>query len=220
MLEVISIDGPSASGKSTVARKVAAKLGWIYVDSGALYRAVAWKAHRDAVDVKDVAAVEGLARDLTMEFNITDGAVSYTIDGVDPGDEIRLKSVNDIVSNIAAVPLVRECVVGWLRGMTQLGKLVMEGRDIGTAVFPDACWKFYLNASSEERARRRHVEMEEKGIGEDLNAVAKSLQNRDEMDSTRKIDPLCIPEGAEVIDSTGMEADDVAEMIAASITEK
>ena len=220
MLEVISIDGPSASGKSTVARKVAAKLGWIYVDSGALYRAVAWKAHRDAVDVKDVAAVEGLARDLTMEFNITDGAVSYTIDGVDPGDEIRLKSVNDIVSNVAAVPLVRELVVGWLRGMTQLGKLVMEGRDIGTAVFPDARWKFYLNASSEERARRRHVEMEEKGIGEDLNAVAKSLQNRDEMDSTRKIDPLCIPEGAEVIDSTGMEADDVAEMIATSITEK
>lgn len=220
MLEVISIDGPSASGKSTVARKVAAKLGWIYVDSGALYRAVAWKAHRDAVDVKDVAAVEGLARDLTMEFNITDGAVSYTIDGVDPGDEIRLKSVNDIVSNVAAVPLVRELVVGWLRGMTELGKLVMEGRDIGTAVFPDACWKFYLNASSEERARRRHVEMEEKGIGEDLNAVAKSLQNRDEIDSTRKIDPLCIPEGAEVIDSTGMEADDVAEMIAANITEK
>lgn len=220
MLEVISIDGPSASGKSTVARKVAARLGWIYVDSGALYRAVAWKANRDGVDAQDVAALEELARNVSMEFTTSDGAVSYTIDGVDPGDEIRLKSVNDIVSNVAAVPLVRERVVGWLRGMSDLGPLVMEGRDIGTAVFPDACWKFYLNASSEERARRRHVEMEEKGIGEDLSAVAQSLQNRDKIDSTRKVDPLRIPEGAQVIDSTGLNADQVAELIASCVNEK
>ena len=215
MHDVVSIDGPSASGKSTVARKVAARLGWIYVDSGALYRAVAWKAKRDAVDAKDAQAVSKLVACIKVKFAVAGGAVKFTVDGVDPGDEIRLKDVNDTVSYVAAVPEVRQRVVEWLRGMTSMGSLVMEGRDIGTAVFPDARCKFYLNASAEERARRRHVEMIQKGAGEELGAVSESLKKRDKIDSTRKMDPLRIPEGAEVIDSTGMTADQVADLIAA-----
>lgn len=219
MREVISIDGPAASGKSTVARKVAGKLGWIYVDSGSLYRAVAWKALKAGIDVENVGAVEELTRAVKMKFSIVADAMSYTIDGEDPGDAIRTKSVNDIVSNIAAVPAVREAVVGWLRDISEIGRLVMEGRDIGTAVFPDAKWKFYLSASDEERARRRCAEMEQKGIGEDLKAVAESLRKRDVIDSTRAMDPLRIPEGAAIIDSTGMDADEVASLIAAQVAE-
>jgi len=215
--EVISIDGPSASGKSTVARKVAQRLGWIYVDSGSLYRAVAWKALKDSIDAEDRVAVEGLVGRIDMNFNVTEGAMVFTIDGDDPGEEIRLKKVNDVVSHVAAVPAVRERVVGWLRSMLGLGDLVMEGRDIGTAVFPDAVNKFYLSASAEERARRRHVEMSEKGRGEDLGAVTESLKRRDTIDSTRKVDPLRVPQGAQEIDSTGMSADEVADLIASKV---
>ncbi len=218
MGEVISIDGPSASGKSTVARKVAEKLGWIYVDSGSLYRAVAWKAYKEGVDVEDADAVAVLANGIDMKFVVEGGAVTFAIDGVRPGNEIRVKSVNDIVSNVAAVAAVRERIVGWLRGMASLGGLVMEGRDIGSAVFPDARFKFYLSASAEERARRRHVEMRKKGIGEeDLSEVTESLKRRDAIDSSREKDPLRVPEGAEVIDSTGMSIDDVASLIACKV---
>ncbi len=219
MRNVISIDGPSASGKSTVARKVAGKLGWLYIDSGSLYRAVAWKALKERVDVEDIGAVEKMTRGVNMVFSIVADAMTYTIDGVDPGDDIRAKPVNDIVSNVAAIPVVRESVVGWLRDMSDIGKLVMEGRDIGTAVFPDAKWKFYLNASAEERARRRCLEMEQKGIGEDLDAVTESLKKRDLIDSTRAMDPLRIPDGATIIDSTGMDAEGVAELIVAKVVE-
>lgn len=219
MGRVIAVDGPSASGKSTVARKVAAKLGWVYVDSGALYRAMAWKALRDGVDCKDTGAVEQMVRGVKMDFFTAGGAVVYRIDGADPGDEIRTKAVNDVVSYVAAVPLVREYVVRWLRRMAELGDLVMEGRDIGTAVFPGAEWKFYLNASEEERARRRHVEMEQKGIAENFDAVQKSLKNRDSIDSTRKKDPLRVADGAHMIDSTGMDAGQVAGCILAAVNE-
>lgn len=219
MGKVIAVDGPSASGKSTVARKVAIALGWVYVDSGSLYRAMAWKALKDSVDTRDANAVENMVRTVKMDFLVADGAVVYRIDGVNPGDEIRTKAVNDVVSNVAAVALVREHVVGWLRGMAELGDLVMEGRDIGTAVFPAAEWKFYLNASEEERARRRHVEMSAKGMGEDFDAVQRSLKNRDTIDSTRKVDPLRVADDAEIIDSTGMDADQVAGLILSKVAE-
>lgn len=220
MHNVVAIDGPAASGKSTVAKKVAKGLGWLYVDSGALYRAVAWKVSGEGLDSSDAGAVAALADQTEMTFSVKDGVVSYAIDGVNPGDEIRRKPVNDIVSAVAAVPRVRERVVSWLREMLKLGSLVMEGRDIGTAVFPDARWKFYLNASEEERARRRHQEMEQKGMGEALKEVRRSIQNRDSIDSTRAKDPLKIAAGAFVIDSTGMEADGVASLILGHVLEK
>ena len=214
MREVIAIDGPSASGKSTVARKVAAALDRVYVDSGSLYRGVAWKAVSETVDATDKSAVEKLVRGIEMEFALSEGAILYKIDGIDPGEEIREKSVNDIVSNIAAVPLVRERVVGWLRDMSEVGMIVMEGRDIGTAVFPDARWKFYLKASAEERARRRYEEMQAKGLGqESLEAITESLRNRDRIDSTREVDPLRVADGAVTIDSTGVSADEVVALI-------
>jgi cytidylate kinase len=204
---VIAIDGPSASGKSTVARMVAKELGWLYVDSGALYRAVTWKALKDGLDTKDSTAVAALAESLTPQFGIKDGAVSFELDGIALNRELRTENINRNVSPVAAEPTVRKLVTQWLRDMLELGNLVMEGRDIGTAVFADSQFKFYLDASPEERARRRHAEMEE---AMSVNDVQESLSRRDEIDSKRMTAPLQIADDADIIDSTAMDADQVS----------
>ena len=211
--EVGAIDGPSASGKSTVARQVAAEMGFLYVDSGALYRAITWYALRENVDVRDFDAVANMLPRIEMAFSIADGAVTYRLNGEDPGLEIRREAVNRAVSYVAANLPVRAKVVGWLRGMISLGSLVVEGRDIGTAVFPATRWKFYLDASPEVRAQRRHAEMA--GREEDTSAseVADSLKRRDAIDSTRSKDPLRIAEGATVVDSTAMSGGEVVQAI-------
>jgi CMP/dCMP kinase len=217
MSRIVSVDGPSASGKSTVARIVARELKWSYVDSGSLYRGVTWFALSRGIDCRDAAAIEKLAADMKMEFHVQDGAVRFRVEGADPGEEIRAQRINENVSHVAAVPCVRRSVVAWLRGMTKLGNLVMEGRDIGTAVFPDAEFKFYLDASEEERARRRHAEMTEQGKPVTLDQVGGSLKRRDAIDSTRKMDPLRPAADAVRIDSTAMGRDAVAAFILKSI---
>lgn len=214
--DVIAIDGPSASGKSTVARGVAAGLGRLYVDSGALYRAVAWKVLQKNLDPADEAAVEGVAESIAMQFFVASGAVAFEIDGERPGDALRLEAVNRSVSPVAANPFVREKVTGWLRSMRSLGKLVMEGRDIGSVVFPASRYKFYLDASPEERARRRHAEMTENLSVDDITA---SLKRRDQIDSRRMTAPLTIAKDATVIDSTGLNIDEVVQKVLALIQE-
>lgn len=214
---VIAIDGPSASGKSTVARQVAARLGRLYVDSGAVYRGVTWKALRDGVPTDNAERVAALLEGMDIRFFVAEGAVRFRIDGIEPGAELRTAALNEHVSKIAAMPAVRVKVVGWLREMTKLGALVMEGRDIGTAVFPQARFKFYLNASAEERARRRHAEIESGADKASMTAVKESLKRRDTIDSGRKMDPLRVAEGAEVIDSTAMGIAEVVELIAGRI---
>jgi len=213
LYKVIAIDGPSASGKSTVARKVAAGLGYQYVDSGALYRGIAWKASSMGADVSVADDVVVAMERMTVAFFVEAGAVRYRIDGYEPRAEIRTEKVSEQVSLVAAIPEVRVRVTQWLREMTGFGNLVMEGRDIGTVVFPDAAAKFYLDASPEERARRRHAELKPAGETADVGRVMNSLKNRDQRDSGRKTAPLKLAEDAQVVDTTGLSIDLVVEEI-------
>ena len=217
-INVVAIDGPSASGKSTVARRVARELGWNYVDSGAMYRGLTWTCYRAGVDVKDAAAVMALlARQVWTLVDDGAGAVTFEIDGVRYTQELRSEPVRERVSDIAAIPGVREFMVRQFRRSAGLGPLVMEGRDIGTVVFPDTRHKFYLDASPEERARRRLgdiLELEGRG---DVAHVKSSLERRDQKDSSRSVAPLKRAADAEVIDSTGMSIDQVVAHIVSRV---
>jgi len=210
---VVSIDGPSASGKSTVARQVALGLGYLYVDSGSVYRGVTWKSLESGVDVSDRIRVSRVVANIKMEFFIESRAVRFRIDGADLDLELRSKAVNDSVSRVAAITEVRKQVVAWLRDLVRFGDLVMEGRDIGTAVFPDAKYKFYLDADPRERARRRHAEMAQGIAGISVPEVSESLHRRDAIDSGREMDPLKVACGAVLVDSTSMSIDEVTGLI-------
>ena len=209
----VAIDGPSASGKSTVARRVAEELHFVYVDSGALYRGVTWKALREGVDVQQSEQVVDLIQRVTVEYFLRDQCAYFTIDGEDPSTQVRSEPVRERVSDVAAIPEVRAHLVRLLRETTRFGSVVMEGRDIGTVVFPDSPFKFCLDAHPEERARRRSKELERMEGESDVAKVMTSLQRRDQKDSMRKTAPLQIALGAKVIDSTTMQIDDVVQMI-------
>jgi cytidylate kinase len=218
MKTVIAIDGPSASGKSTVARRVATALGWLYVDSGALYRGITWKALGSGLDVNDSDQVAGLLKEVDLGFFVEAGAVRFRIGAVAPGKELRTKEIDEAVSWVAAMPSVRLKVVGWLKDLTRFGSLVMEGRDIGTAVFPDAELKFYLDASPRERARRRHVDMTRAREAVSVTDVSERLLRRDAIDKGRGMDPLVIASGAMVIDSTSLSIDESVERILTAVS--
>jgi cytidylate kinase len=195
---VIAIDGPAGSGKSTVARAVAALLGWSFLDTGAMYRAVTWEALRRGVDVYDADALAAVAKDVTLTT-----LPRVTVNGHDVEDEIRTDDINVAVSVVAANPRVRSSMVARQRELAAAQPLgtVVEGRDITTVVFPNASVKIFLTASLEERARRRGDE------GED------SVARRDEADSTRDASPLRQADDALVLDTTGRDVDDVAQEI-------
>jgi cytidylate kinase len=213
LVTVVAIDGPSASGKSTVAWRTAQALGWIYVDSGALYRGMTWKALREGVDIARPEDVAALVPRLQWAFIEEERAIRFTIDGEDPGQQLRSELVREAVGDIAAIPEVRAFIVGELRKMAGFGSLVMEGRDIGSVVFPDTPFKFYLDASPVERARRRAAELAQAEGRGDVEVVLNSLTRRDQKDSGRKIAPLQIPLGARVIDSTQLGIDEVVALI-------
>ena len=215
--KVIAIDGPSASGKSTVARLVAAHLGIHYVDSGSLYRAVTWMAVREGggkVAGVDIAAV---VRDMDVSFNDDACAIGFMVNGINPVGELRSDVINENVSVVAADPAVRADVVCRLRSLACFGPLVMEGRDIGTAVFPGAMFKFYLDADPMERARRRREELAGADSGPSTEDVHDSLERRDRIDSTRSRDPLRIADGATVIDSTSLDIAGVVDVIVSHV---
>ena len=205
---IITIDGPAASGKSTVARHVASTLGFIYVDSGSLYRGFTWAVLRDRVDPADTAGVLITLATADWAFDVADGAMTYTIDGRAPGEAIRGPEVSEAVSLVARIPEVRAFVSKQLRSLVKLGPLVVEGRDIGSVVFPETAHKFYLDADPTERARRRSAEDDT-----DAQLVQASIQRRDHLDSTRKNAPLQIPLGARVIDTTPLDAAGVAQAV-------
>lgn len=199
---VIAIDGPAASGKSSVARRVAGRLGWTFVNTGNMYRLMTWAVLQRGVDPADAGAVARVAADVSIDFKTTDRETSIAIDGHAPGDHLTSDAVNKSVSLIAAVPAVRERLVAGQRSLALIGPLVMEGRDIGSVVFPDSSFKFYIDASEEVRAARRKAQGHTDSVGE-----------RDRMDSTRKNSPLVIAPDAEVIDSSHLTLEQVVERV-------
>ena len=214
MSRVIAIDGPSGSGKSSTSRRVGKALGFLHVDSGALYRIMTWQCLEHGVDTANPEAVAVFAEKVQIECRPENGAIAYYVDGEQPGDRIRTPEINAHASPVATVKAVRDRVTAILRGMTQYGDLVVEGRDITTAVFPDSPARFYLTASAEARALRRQKEEVAKGIAnQSAEAVKASLLARDAIDSTRKYAPLKKADGALEIDSTALTLDQVVETV-------
>ena len=213
-MKVIAIDGPSGEGKSSVSRLVGKKLGFLHVDSGALYRIMTWQALVRKVDTDNPEAVAAFAPTVEIECRPENGAIAYYVDGEAPGDRIRRPEINAHASQVATVKAVRDRVTALLRDMTRYGDLVVEGRDITTAVFPDTPARFYLTASAEARARRRQKEEVEKGIAnQSAEDVKKSLLARDAIDSTRKYAPLKKADGAYEIDSSDLTLDQVVALV-------
>ncbi|MSS73384.1 MAG: (d)CMP kinase [Candidatus Latescibacteria bacterium] len=179
---IIAIDGPVASGKSTTAREVARRLGYLYIDSGAMYRAVALRALRLGVDLTDEEAVSAVASEAGIYFSEKEGRLRILLDGEDVTEAIRTPEVAEASSHVAAIPEVREALILRQHEMGQAGGVVMDGRDIGTVVFPDAELKVYLTASPEARARRRHAELRTKGIESPLPETERQIRERDARD--------------------------------------
>ena len=214
MAKVIAVDGPSGAGKSSVSRIVGERLGFLHVDSGALYRIMTWQCLEAKVDTTDPAAIAAFAQQVEIECRPEAGRIAYYVKGEEPGNRIRTPEINAHASQVATVKEVRDRVTAILRGMTQYGDLVIEGRDITTAVFPDTPARFYLTASAEARARRRQKEEVEKGIAnQSAEEVKKSLLSRDAIDSTRKYAPLKKADGALEIDSSDLTLEQVVETV-------
>ena len=220
MARVVAIDGPSGAGKSSVSRIVGGKLGFLHVDSGALYRLMTWQALVRKVDTDDPDAVAAFAPTVEIECRPENGAIAYYVDGEKPGDRIRTPEINAHASQVATVKQVRDRITAILRGLTRFGDLVVEGRDITTAVFPDSPARFYLTASAEARARRRQKEEVEKGIAnQSAETVKASLLARDAIDSTRKYAPLRKADGAIEIDSSDLTLEQVVDIVVEKVNE-
>ena len=220
MARVIAIDGPSGAGKSSVSRIVGQRLGFLHVDSGALYRIMTWQCLENGVDTSSPEAVAAFARNVEIECCAEDGRVAYYVRGEAPGDRIRTPEINAHASPVATVKEVRDRITELLRGMTRFGDLVVEGRDITTAVFPDSPARFYLTASAEARALRRQKEEVEKGIAnQSAEAVKASLLARDAIDSTRKYAPLKKADGALEIDSSNLTLEQVVDTVMSALPE-
>lgn len=220
MSRVIAIDGPSGAGKSSVSRIVGERLGFLHVDSGALYRIMTWQCLENGVDTANPEAIAAFAPKVVVDCRAEDGAIAYYVKGETPGNRIRTPEINAHASQVATVKAVRDRITALLRGMTDYGDLVVEGRDITTAVFPDSPARFFLTASAEARARRRQKEEVEKGIAnEDAETVKASLLARDAIDSTRKYAPLRKADGVIEIDSSDLTLEQVVEAVLNALPE-
>ena len=215
---IVAIDGPAGSGKSTVAREVAHRLGFTYLDSGAMYRAVTLGALEDGADLGDGPALGALARGLRIELRRReDDNAQVIVNGADVSDAIREPRVTGASSAVAAHPEVRAALLEKQRALIVAGDYVVEGRDIGTVVAPDAPVKAFLTADPEARARRRAEELERRGLSIDRDEVRAAIEQRDTLDSTRSAAPLRRADDAELIDTTGLDAGQVADRIVALV---
>jgi CMP/dCMP kinase len=211
---VVAIDGPVGSGKSTAARRVAELLGYTYIDSGAMYRAVALKALRRKISLDATDELVALAGASRIDLRAQDGGQNVLLDGEDVTKEIRTPEVSQAASRIAVIEGVRRVLVAEQRRAGADGGVVMEGRDIGSVVFPDAELKIFLTASDETRAQRRWREHQQKGDAIDLARTLEEIRERDRRDAGREHSPLVRAPGAVLVDSTAMEAEEVARLIA------
>lgn len=219
-MRVVAIDGPSGAGKSSVSRIVGEKIGFLHVDSGALYRILTWQCLAAGVDMDDPEAIAAHTASVEIECRPENGRIAYYVNGEQPGERIRTPDINANASKVAREKPVRDYVTSLLRGMVKYGDLVVEGRDITTAVFPDSPARFYLTASAEARARRRQKEEVDKGIAnQSTEAVKASLLARDAIDSTRKYAPLKKADGAIEIDSSDLTLDEVVELVMNALPE-
>ena len=215
---IIAIDGPAGAGKSTVAKIVAQKLGFLYIDTGAMYRALTLKSLEENIAVRDALAIIILARRINIELtNNHDGSLKILLDGQDVSSPIREPRITKLVSEIARIKEVREIMLGLQRKMGKDRDSVLDGRDIGTVVFPDADKKFYIDADFSVRVNRRYKELKESGQNVSENDVEADLKNRDTIDSTREFAPLKKAEDAIFIDTTDLSINQVAEKLFSEI---
>jgi cytidylate kinase len=210
---IVTIDGPAGAGKSTVARAVARRLGVAYLDTGAMYRAIAWLALQRGVGASDGEALAALARDNPIGIEPTDDGDRVHVAGRDVTEQIRLPAVAAEVSEVSAHPGVRREVVAAQRALLAEGDWVSDGRDVGSVVCPHADLKVFLTASLEERARRRRADLHARGVALDEDQVREDLRRRDRLDSTRATSPLRVAEGAIVVDSSELDAAEVADLV-------
>ena len=211
---VLTIDGPSGSGKGTISRLLAARLGWHFLDSGALYRGVGVAAGWEDVDLADPEALQRLAERTRVGFrDAEDGEPRVLVDGVDATDELRTETAGAAASAIAAMPGVRAVLVERQRAFRRPPGLVADGRDMGTVIFPDAPYKVFLTASAEERARRRHKQLSAKGLEVTLDSLLREILARDARDAQRSVAPLKPADDAVTVDSTGVPIDAVVERV-------
>ncbi len=206
---IIAIDGPGGAGKGTISRLVASQLGWHLLDSGAMYRVAALAAGKQGVDITDNEAVTAVAKGLDVVFEPCDNGVSVLLAGEDVSAEIRTEACGELASRVAAMGSVREALLARQRAFQEAPGLVADGRDMGTVVFPAAELKIYLTASAEERARRRHKQLIDKGIDVNLARLLEDIEQRDRRDMERPVAPLKPAEDAVVVDTTTMTIEQV-----------
>ena len=217
---VIAIDGPAASGKSTTAKIISKRLGLLYIDSGAMYRAVTLKALQNNIDVKDENKVAGLAQNCKIELENKADKQHVYLDGEDITEKIRMPEISQNISPVAANGKVREILVKKQQDFEGEGSIIMDGRDIGTIVFPDADIKIFLIATPEARAKRRKKELERKGIEVDFKELTEEIHKRDEADSTREIGPLKKADDAIEVDNSDMSIEEQVNEIIRIIDKK
>ena len=216
---VVAIDGPAGAGKSTIAKLAAEKLGYAYIDTGAMYRSVAWKFLQTG-KAFDEDFISGLSKTMLIDFKPEAKINRVFVDGTEVTDAIRTPEVTAIVSRVAAIGAVREAMVDQQRRMGEAGGVLMDGRDIGTVVFPNAQLKIFLTASVEERARRRYAEMVAKGQQVDLQQLQADIAERDNQDSERAISPLRQAEDALLLDTSDMGISEVTDRILQLVQER
>ncbi|MEG0779529.1 MAG: (d)CMP kinase [Oscillospiraceae bacterium] len=217
----IAIDGPSGAGKSTVAKCAAAALGFLYVDTGAIYRSIGYAAYAGGIDPRDEGAIRGLLPELHIEMLYSeDGLQHMILNGKDVTEAIRLPAISLIASTVSAYPFVRDFLMEMQRKLAETHNVIMDGRDIGTVVLPNADVKIFLTASTEERARRRCLELEQRGTPQPYATILQELQQRDFNDTNRQTAPLKAAADAILLDTTGRSFDESCALLLQTVRER